>query len=63
MVSGHVQVGSEGQIDHCLGVSHAGSCWLRAVFVARGSIFSSCQGMLLLKGLLPELRDPPERRT
>lgn len=26
-VGGHMQVGSKGQVDHCLGVSYPGSCW------------------------------------
>lgn len=57
-----MQAGSEGQTDHCLGVNHMGSCWLKAVLSAWRGSFSAHHGMLCWQGLLPEIRDKLERR-
>ena len=57
-----VHEGGEGQANHCVAVSHVGSCWLRAVPVAGGGSFLSHPGMPCLLGLLPELNADLERR-
>lgn len=38
--SGDMWLGSKGQVDHGLGISHAGSCWPRAVFLLLEGVVS-----------------------
>lgn len=52
-----MQIGTERQMIPALETTQAGSCWLRAVLIARGGGFSFHQG------LPPGTRDKLERRT
>lgn len=60
-MAGYMQVGSEGQVSLCRRVCHMGSWWLKAVLINCGCSFGSYQGMPCWWGVLPELRDEPER--
>lgn len=54
-MDGYKQVGSEGQVDHCVGASHAGSCWLKAGPVNQGVVLVPIEGCFAHSIFLPEL--------
>lgn len=39
-VSGYVQLGSKGHVDHCLGVNHVGCCWYQSHWYGLAGVVS-----------------------